>query len=79
MDEVRRSVELCPLPLPSRGCRHQMSEKRPVTRQGFYSRVFSGDYRREGRRMIVGELPYSSEEYDLQKRPQRKISSLMIS
>ena len=37
-----------------------MNEKRPVTRQGFFSRVFSGDYRREGRRMIVGSFPIPS-------------------
>jgi hypothetical protein len=47
---------VCPLLLPS-GCRGQMCEERPATGQGFFSRVFFGDDRSEGRRMTTRGFP----------------------
>jgi hypothetical protein len=50
MKEVTRSAKALPIALP-KGCRGQMSEERPATRQGFYSRLFSRD---DGRGRVGG-------------------------
>jgi hypothetical protein len=63
---VTKSAKALPIALP-KGCRGQMSEERPATRQGFFSRLFSRDDGREGRGDDYAERSCSYEESDLQR------------
>jgi hypothetical protein len=56
MEEVPKSAKALLIALP-KCCRGQMSEERPTTRQGFFSRLFSRDDGREGRGMITRSVP----------------------